>query len=64
MINGGYYCDTGAWDRVDEPPAKLPAAAADNRWANDNDRQSEVDDLFAQWESDQLELLSLPDLGM
>ena len=34
----------------------------DNRWASDNDSQSDVDDLFAQWESDPLELLSLPDL--
>ena len=26
----------------------------DNRWANDNDSQSDVDDLFAEWESDPL----------
>ena len=39
-----------------------------NRLANDsvaNDKHhTEVDDLFAQWDSDPLELLSLPDLGM
>ncbi len=35
----------------------------DNRWVNDNDSHSDVDDLFAQWDSDPLELLSLPDLG-
>ena len=39
-----------------------------HRLANDslaNDKHhTEVDDLFAQWESDPLELLSLPDLGM
>jgi hypothetical protein len=38
-----------------------------NRLANDsvaNDKHhTEVDDLFAQWDSDPLELLSLPDLG-
>jgi len=34
-----------------------------NRWANDK-HHTEVDDLFAQWESDPLELVSLPDLGM
>jgi hypothetical protein len=32
------------------------------RWASDNHRQTEVDDLFAQWDSDLLELLSLPGL--
>jgi hypothetical protein len=32
-------------------------------WARDSHRQTEVDDLFAQWESDPLQLLSLPDLG-
>jgi hypothetical protein len=41
--------------------------AAANRLANDsvaNDKHhTEVDDLFAQWESDPLQLLSLPDLG-
>ncbi|MHB8890289.1 MAG: NHL repeat-containing protein [Acidobacteriaceae bacterium] len=36
----------------------------DNRWANDNDGQSDVDDLFAQWESDPLELFSFPDHGV
>ena len=36
---------------------------ANDRVANDK-RHTEVDDLFAQWESDPLELLSLPDLGM
>ena len=36
----------------------------DNRWATDHDSQSDVDDLFAQWDSDPLELLSLPDIGM
>jgi hypothetical protein len=35
---------------------------ANDRVANDK-RHTEVDDLFAQWESDPLELLSLPDLG-
>ena len=30
----------------------------------DNHHQAEVDDLFAQWESDPLQLLSFPDLGM
>jgi hypothetical protein len=37
--------------------------ADDNRWAGDNDNQSDVDDLFAEWDSDPLRLLSLPDLG-
>jgi hypothetical protein len=32
--------------------------------ARNNHRQAEVDDLFAQWDSDPLALLSLPDLGM
>ncbi len=36
----------------------------DSRWASDNHRQTEVDDLFAQWESDPLALLTLPDLGI
>jgi hypothetical protein len=36
----------------------------DNRWVSDNDSPSDVDDLFAEWDSDPLELLSLPDLGM
>ena len=39
-----------------------------NRVANDsvvNDKHhTEVDDLFAQWDSDPLELLGIPDLGM
>jgi hypothetical protein len=38
-----------------------------NRLTNDNvandQHHTEVDDLFAQWESDPFELLSLPDLG-
>ena len=38
--------------------------ANDSRWASDNHRQTEVDDLFAEWDSDPLALLSLPDLGM
>ena len=42
--------------------------ASANRLANDsvaNDKHhTEVDDLFAEWESDPLALLSLPDLGM
>ena len=38
--------------------------ADDYRWARDSHRQTKVDDLFAQWESDPLELLSFPDLGM
>ncbi len=38
---------------------------ADNsRWASDHHRDTEVDDLFAEWDSDPLELLSLSDLGM
>ena len=36
----------------------------DSRWVRANHRQAEVDDLFAQWESDPLQLLSFPDLGM
>ena len=36
----------------------------DSRRARDSHRQTEVDDLFAEWESDPLELLSLPGLGM
>jgi hypothetical protein len=36
----------------------------DSRLARDNHRQAEVDDLFAQWDSDPLALLSAPDLGM
>ncbi len=35
----------------------------DSRLARDNHRHTKVDDLFAQWEDDPLELLSLPDLG-
>ena len=38
--------------------------ANNSRSARDNHRQAEVDDLFAQWESDPLQLLSLTDLGM
>ena len=42
--------------------------ASANRIANDSvagdKHHTDVDDLFAQWESDPLELLSLPDLGM
>ena len=38
--------------------------ADDYRWASDNHRQAKVDDLFAQWESDPLQLLSFPELGM
>ncbi|MHB0959621.1 MAG: NHL repeat-containing protein [Pirellulaceae bacterium] len=34
-----------------------------SRWASDNHREAKVDDLFAQWESDPLELFSFPDLG-
>jgi hypothetical protein len=38
-----------------------------NRLANDSvasdKHHTEVDDLFAEWESDPFELLSLPDLG-
>jgi len=36
----------------------------DNRRATDYDSQADVDDLFAEWESDPLALLTLPDLGM
>ncbi len=36
----------------------------DYRWARANHRQTKVDDLFAQWESDPLQLLSFPDLGI
>ena len=55
---------------VESPPRDLSytVGASANRLANDsvaNDKHhTEVDDLFAQWESDPLELLSLPDLGM
>ncbi len=35
----------------------------DNRWATDHDSQADVDDLFAEWDADPLELVSLPDLG-
>jgi hypothetical protein len=38
--------------------------ADDSRLANDNHRHTDVDDLFAQWDSDPLALVSLPDLGM
>ena len=38
--------------------------ADDYRWARANHRQTKVDDLFAQWESDPLQLLSFPDLGV
>ena len=37
--------------------------ADDSRWVNDK-HHTEVDGLFAQWESDPLQLLSFPDLGM
>ena len=50
----------GGWHRVCEPSSNL--GLANDRVANDT-RHAEVDDLFAQWESDPLELLSLPDLG-
>jgi hypothetical protein len=36
----------------------------DSRWVRDNRHEAEVDDLFAQWESDPLELFSFPNLGM
>ena len=36
----------------------------DSRGARDNHRQTEVDDLVAQWDSDPLQLLSRSDLGM
>ena len=49
---------------VISPTPWVPPA---NRLANDrvaNDKHhTEVDDLFAQWESDQLELFSFPELG-
>ena len=42
--------------------------ASANRTANDNvandKHHTEVDDLFAEWESEPLALLSFPDLGM
>jgi hypothetical protein len=38
--------------------------ADDSRWARADHHQAEVDDLFAQWESDPLELLSFPGLGI
>jgi hypothetical protein len=38
--------------------------ADDSRWARANHHQAEVDDLFAQWDSDPLELFSFPNLGM
>ena len=36
----------------------------DYRLARSNNHQAKVDDLFAQWESDPLQLLSFPDLGI
>lgn len=42
-----------------------PNCLADNSlWVSENDRQSDVDDLFAEWDSDPLALLRLADLGM
>jgi archaellum component FlaF (FlaF/FlaG flagellin family) len=38
--------------------------ADDSRWARANHHQAEVDDLFAQWESDPLQLLTFPGLGI
>jgi hypothetical protein len=38
--------------------------ADDNHRASDNDSQSDVDDLFAEWDSDPPALLSFPDLGI
>ena len=34
----------------------------DNRWATDRDSQADADDLFAEWDSDPLELAGLPSL--
>ena len=45
-------------------PQRSVRITDDSRWARDNHLQAEVDDLFAQWESDPLQLLSFPDLGM
>jgi hypothetical protein len=44
--------------------AAVNRIAENSRWASDNHRQTDVDDLFAEWESDPLALLTLPDLGM
>ncbi len=44
-------------------PQRSVRITDDNRLANDKHHTDE-DDLFAQWDSDPLELLSLPDLGM
>jgi hypothetical protein len=51
----------GGWHRVREPQRSV--RLANDSVANDK-HHTEVDDLFAQWDSDPRELLSLPDLGM
>ncbi len=38
--------------------------ADDSRLVRDNHHQAKVDDVFAEWDTDPLQLLSLPDLGM
>ena len=57
--------------RVVESPTRdlsYTVGATANRLANgsmaNNKHHTEVDDLFAEWESDPLALLTLPDLGM
>ena len=59
----------GRSDSVERVAAALaePVAhriADDSHSARNNYRQTEVDDLFAEWESDPLGLLSFPDLGI
>ena len=59
----------GSSDSVERVAAALAEPAAhritdDSRLARNNHRQAAVDDLFAQWESDPLGLLSFPDLGV
>ncbi|MHB8973801.1 MAG: hypothetical protein ACYC3X_16635 [Pirellulaceae bacterium] len=45
-------------------PQRSVRLTDDSRGARGNHRQADVDDLFAQWASDPLQLLSFPDLGM
>jgi hypothetical protein len=60
---GGECCGNGCNTR----DLSYTVGASANRVANDSvasdKHHTEVDDLFAQWDSDPLELLSFPDLG-
>jgi hypothetical protein len=47
-----------------ESASHQPTVRIKSRLARDNHRQASGDDLFAQWDSDPLELLRLSDLGM